>query len=216
VVNAGPNTVSVNSGVHMADIYSAGPVFLADGSNVGVVRSNGTITLQNPNNTVREGVVSPAGLALSPLAWSVTFPGGTHNPVSPVPDGPAVTIQPGAYSTVSVPARARLTLVSGTYFFDQFTAEPGGNITLPSGPVQIYVKQGLTFRGAFGGGTPGTNLVIGYFGTFDATLEAPITLATFAAPNAKVFMGTGAPQTYRGHFFAKQIELRSAVTAVLP
>lgn len=66
------------------------------------------------------------------------------------------------------------------------------------------------------GGTPATDLVIGYFGTSDAPLEAPITASVVAAPNAKVFLGTGSPQTFLGHFFAKQIELRSAVTAGLP
>jgi len=221
IVSAGANTsansVNVNAGVHTADIYSSSPVFLADSANVGMVRSNGTVTLQNPNDTPREGIVSPAGLTLSPPAWSMTFPGGTHNPVSPQPDGPTVTIGPGSYGTVTVPARATLALsASGTYFFDSFSSDPGGKILLPTGPVQIYVQNQLTFRGAFLGGTPGTNLVLAYFGINDVALEAPITLATFAAPNAHVFMGTGAPQTFLGHFFAKQIDLRSAVTAGLP
>jgi hypothetical protein len=212
IVNSGTGPVGINAGISAADIYSVGSVTVAGGT-VGLVRSNGTITLQN--GAVNEGTLTPAGLALSPLAWSITFPSGTTNPVSP--SNQIVNLAPGRYGAVTLTSNSGIRLSPGQYFFESLGADTGSSIILPAtGAVSIYVRLQLTSRATFSGGHPATDLVIGYFGTATATFEVPVTAAMVAAPNGTLLIGSGSPQTFTTRLFAKVVQLRSAVAVHLP
>ncbi len=213
IVNSGTGAVTVNSGVSAADIYSVGSVTVSGGA-VGLVRSNGTVTFQN--GAASEGVLSPAGLSLSPLAWSVTFPSGTLNPVTPA-SGQIMNVAPGRYGDVTLNSNAGIRLSAGQYYFESLTANTASTIILPAtGAVSIYVRLQLTCRATLSGGLPATDLVIGYFGTGTAFVEAPLTAALLAAPNGTIVIGSGTPQTFATRVFGRVVQLRSGVTIQLP
>ena len=129
------------------------------------------------------------------LDFKVAFPTSDQGAVDVEP-GLQRTLAPGAYSDVVVKSRATLSLKTGTYFFNSLDLEPQAKVSTTSktGPIIIYVRQGLIFRGSFseqGGGVPRVFV----FGTSMVSLEAPF-LGTLVAPNALVNRET--PRLCRG------------------
>jgi hypothetical protein len=125
-------------------------------------------------------------------------------------------LAPGNFGAVSIQSRAKVTLSAGTYYFDGLGVEPQAEIALNTsgGPVVIYVRDTLMFRGKLSGSISSSTLLIGYFGSQTALLEAPMT-AMVVAPNAQIVLGTGSPQRFVGRYFARNIELRASVTLAL-
>jgi hypothetical protein len=147
----------------------------------------------------------------------MTFPGGTHPPVS-VDAGRVVTILPGTYGSVRVSSNARLNLSPGRYFFDALLVESAGVLAVSAaGPLQIYIAGDLTFRGRFAAeATPrlAPDLVLASFGTGTAFVETGLR-AWLAVPNGQLVLGSGPPVTFAGRFSARRIEVRSGVTLSL-
>src|SRR5690606_13036159 len=77
-------------------------------------------------------------------------------------------LAPGAYRDVSVKSRSTLTLHTGIYVFTSFQIDPQARLLIDSsdGPVQIYVKSGLFFRGLIQStSAQQPQLFIGYLGS---------------------------------------------------
>jgi hypothetical protein len=152
------------------------------------------------------------------LAWNMTFPTPHQGNVLVSPDTTRV-LAPGAYGSVSADSRALLKLSTGTYYFDSLGLEPQAVFELDqtAGPVTIYVKSQLTFRGsvrAAGGATPA--LLLGYFGSGTALLEGPF-IGTVIAPHGTLRLATVAAG-HRGVFFGNKVsvEANTQVTYLTP
>jgi hypothetical protein len=96
---------------------------------------------------------------------------------------------------------------------NSFDVESGAKVVLNSsaGPVEIFVKTTIIYRGQFSDvtGKP-ENLRITFLGTSAAFLEASF-LGRFSAPNAAVTLGGATNQTFQGLFFGKSIAARADV-----
>lgn len=208
VVSGGSTEIGANARV--GDVWSGGNVTLRSNSSVtGNVTTGGT-TARQLGSTVSGATFERAFVPQPSIAWAPSFPATNHGAVVLDPDS-ARAIAPGAYAQVSVASRSTLTLASGIYYFDSLDLEPSARVVL-QGQVVIYVRTALTDRGAFrGSGGAFPRLLIGYFGTAAASIEAPFT-GTLIAPNALLRLANVPGVAHRGVFFGKQVELQTSVT----
>lgn len=186
-------------------IRSKPAVTLRDRARVeGDVQSGGSVTRQN--QTVVTGTVSAnSSPAFDRWSWTVNFPAATQN-VSVPADGTAA-IAPGSFENVTVFSRATLRLRTGTYYLKSFALEPQAQILVDTtqGPVYLYVRSGLTWRGSTNFTGPSDRLLVGYAGSDSIAVESPF-FATLVAPDANVRLAVGAT-SHLGAFFAKELQL---------
>ena len=144
---------------------------------------------------------------------TVTWPATVAGPVSlePGQTPTAVTLSPGAYQSVSVKRGRTLILPTGEYFFGSLTIEPAANLQVNAGagPVRIYMKGTLVYRGTMTGTTtPGTTIPSLTIYTDDTSPQVVGGNANFTgvliAPNADVGLYFG---THRGAFFGRSLTL---------
>jgi hypothetical protein len=214
IANAGTGVTDIGASASVGNVLSKPGVNVRSSGTInGLVRTAGTVTTQSEPKLLG-GKEEAAALSLPILEWSVTFPPVTGEDVMPEPGAPSRSIAPGSYRTVRLKNSTVLILSSGTYYMDSLDLEPGSTLQLnqAAGPVSILIKTALIYRGAIsvqGGGQP--SLLLGYFGTDAAFLEAPMTAAV-VVPNATLTLGAGSGGTYVGSFFAKSLEIRPDVT----
>lgn len=118
----------------------------------------------------------------------------------------AASAVPGLFKALSVKSRATLTLAPGDYFIDALILEPQATLVV-QGPVRLFVRSHLTFRGNIAG--PGRT-VITYGGTSDLVLESNFSGA-LVAPRAKVTLGAGRSLHFEGTLSARDVVLRPDV-----
>ena len=206
IANMGTNQTNLGVTSHVGNVWSVGPVTLRDRAVVtGFVRTQGSVT--RGSNTVVTGAVVSNTLLTPPdtVSWTVTFPPSNGGNVVLQPSQNR-TLVPGSYGTVSIASRAKLTLSSGTYFFQSFDLEPTAALTLndANGPIVLYVANSIIFRGvAADARNDASNILIGFAGTASVAIEAPFD-GTLVAPNASVTVGS---MSHKGAFFAKHLEL---------
>jgi len=123
-----------------------------------------------------------------------------------------MTVPPGSYGDAMVNGGATLRLSTGRYLFTVLDIEPGAKVVLTttSGPIEIFVKTSLFYRGTFSDvtGKP-ENLRITYLGTNAVALESSF-VGRISTPNAALSLGAtgGTTQTFAGLFFGKSIDVR--------
>jgi hypothetical protein len=118
------------------------------------------------------------------------------------------TLRPGNYGRVVVPAGAVLHLDAGNYRFDSLSVAARGVLSFAAGDIALDVAQELAHQGdSRFAGTSG--LVLGYFGTADAAIDASFS-GTVIAPNAPLTLGAIRNASYRGVFFARALEVGSS------
>lgn len=197
----------VGAGASVPTLQSRGDALLrSSGVVTGQLITGGTVSLQNRAQVVG-ALVERAFVPTHSLALSVTFP--NTNQGSPIVEqNTSRSLAPGAWGSVTVRGEVRLS--SGTYFLDSLMLESTGKLVIDqaAGPVTIYVRTALTYRGSasvVGGAFP--NLFVGYFGTQDAFIESGFR-GGIVAPSGKLVLGDlrGAQE---GRFFAKSVELRA-------
>lgn len=126
------------------------------------------------------------------------------------------TLSPALYGTVAVKSRATLKLNTGTYQFGALhAAEPQSKLLIDdsAGPVIIYVRDQLTYRGqveSVSGGFP--NLLIVYLGASDLWLEAPYQGHLFAPHAVARIRPMQGP--YTGSVWAKGVEVHPGTVFV--
>jgi hypothetical protein len=213
-VSAGSTQTYIGAGAAIGDVYSRPGVFVGGGASVGVLASAGTVS---PQSGAQIQATVPLSTALTPPTWSVTFPGGSHPPVS-VDAGKAATIGPGAYGAVHVSSQGRLNLSPGSYFFDSLLVDSAGVVAVSgTAPLRLYVKTDLTFRGSVSntaGPRRAQDFVLAAFGTNTAFVETSLR-ARLSVPNAQLVLGSGPPVSFTGRFLARRLEVRSGVTLSL-
>lgn len=211
VASFGANTTEIGSRAQLrANLRSEAPVSLRASAHVfGFVQTGATITTQNDvvidGERLENQTIEPAT-----FEWQEAMPSASQGDVVVDPDQERA-LEPGAYGRVSVRSRAVITLSSGTYFFDSLVTEPQGLLRIDdaNGPVRIYVRSELSYRGAIQPGAAPGELLIGYLGASPAFIEAPFT-GTLVAPNAQIQLRRpNDNSSHRGAFFGKSIEIQS-------
>lgn len=185
-----------------------------DATVTGDLTTGGTVSTQQgaavEGNLTQNGSFQPGV-----QGWTVTFAAHANNDVQLEPDQEQ-TLVPGAYRHVRVKSRAKLFLSSGTYYLDSLEViEPEASLVLDdfNGPVIIYVKEALAFRGNVTSNLPHPDLVLGVVGEGTVRLEAPFR-GTVVAPNADIVLATGAGNTVSGAFYGKSIEVQPDVVVL--
>jgi len=174
VANSGTSsggTTELGVEARSGTILSKPPVTLRDRSRVeGNVQSGGAITRQN--QTVVTGTTTAnSSPSFDPWSWTVSFPAASQSVTVP-PDSSA-TINPGSFENVTVFSRSVLRLRTGTYYLKSFDLEPQAQILVDTlqGPVFVYVRSGLIWRGATNFTGPSDRLLVGFGGTDSVALE---------------------------------------------
>jgi hypothetical protein len=210
----GASSVGINAKV--GNLWSVPSVALRPGSIVtGFVKTSG-VADPKIDATVTGGITENLPITPELRTRKVVFPNATQN-VELEPNQTRVLL-PGSYLKLNVKTNAKLTLSTGTYYFESLKFEPSSEIRLnkASGPIYVYVLNSFIHRGNFvDGGGKLANALFGYFGTSLATIEAPF-LGTLIAPSAKIWLSTiGSSPGHRGAFFGKEIELAPDTTVWL-
>jgi hypothetical protein len=213
VANLGSAQTNLGTDTRVGNVWSVGSVVLRDRARVeGFIRSQSGITVP-PTASVTPGpvVANTAFTPLDSVSWTVTFP----SPTGDVFLGPNArrTLQPGSFGALTVQPTARLTLTTGTYYFQSLDFEPQAVVTLDdrNGPISIYVANSVIYRASVSDtANKPTTILLGYAGTAPVSIEAPF-IGTFVAPAARVTVGSF---THRGAFFAKGLEILPGATLV--
>lgn len=207
--NAGANVTALSTDTVVGNIWSRGPVTLADRAQVnGFIKTNQTVT--RGNNTSVTGAITQNGFLQIPgLGFSVTFPGTNQGPVTLQPNTPPVSKPPGSYAALTVNNGATIVLSTGTYFFTSFDIESGGTVSCSSGSGQVivYVSGSVIYRGKTiekTGGRP--KFFMGAFGTGSIPLGGPFT-GTLVAPNAQIVLNNVGTPGHSGAFFGQSIQV---------
>jgi hypothetical protein len=205
VANAGLSGTDIGTDTLLGDLWSASAVLLRERAHVeGSVWSGGAVDEQNAV-VVTGNRYSGVDLTFPPLAgFTYSFQGGVLAPVSLEPDA-QMDLEPGAYAGVEVKSRAVLRLHSGLYEFESLVVHPEAHIELDTstGPVHIYARASLVFRGILSGTSDPAELMFASFGESDVIIEAPFK-GTVAAPNAKVIVAGG---MHQGAFFGRHVQV---------
>lgn len=202
----GYGSVEVGADGRTASVYG-GPTLLRNRAVVaGSVLSSGTVTLQS-GASVTGGTFQNAFVPPHDIGWSVTRPPGSQD-VNLEPDQ-SLTLPPGSYRRGSIKSRATLRLSAGTYYFDALTFEPDARLRL-GGSVVLHVMADFTWRG-IEQLDAGASLYLAHHGTSTAFFERPF-VGRVLSPRGSLVLGTGAPQTFDGRFFARNVEARPGVT----
>ena len=208
-ISSGTLTTTVGVDARIGSLQSRAPVSLKDRARAtGSIMSGGAVLLGSGAGA-DGGISKNVALALDPLAFSITFPAA----------GAQVWLEPsqkrilpaGSFGSVNLKTTSVLFLNSGDYYFQSLTVEPGAQVGIDAsqGPVRIYVKSSLIFRGNAAGpdGAP-PKLILVYMGTTAAPIESSFE-GTLVAPNAKVTLGSVA---HYGAFYAKELEVQAGAT----
>ena len=204
LVEAGAAPTDIGTDAQTGSIMSVGVITLRDRARVnGDATSSSTINGNGATITGAQRQNTP--IALDRYSWSVTFPQSSVN-VSVSPNTTR-TLAAGVYSDVHVFSGSTISLQAGVYFADSLTIEPQAQVALntTNGPIFIYVRQSLIFRGhtAFTG--PNDRLLIGYAGSASPALDTSFN-GTLVAPFASVRLGVGG-SPYSGAIFANGVAL---------
>lgn len=198
------------SGVSLGDLWSTLGISLDNGAVVrGLAVTGKTVSVKNGASagTILENAFVPS----HSLAWVVTFP-AAGSAVS-VPAHGASNLTAGSYGAATVGPDAKLTISAGTYYFQSLSLGPGSELVIDdsAGAVTVYVRTGLDLKGTVvrqGGGQP--QLVVGYFGTSTATIQASFH-GSLIAPSASIVLG-GPHTEHVGAFFGRRVKIETDVT----
>jgi hypothetical protein len=203
VAATGNGAVTVTSDARIRSIVARGAVTIGARTRIeGDIRASGTVT-RSPSSIVTGTVQAGVNLG-APKVTQWTFPADSVSlgPVSLEQDQ-VRDLPVGTYGDLTVKSRARLTLHTGAYLFENITLEPEARLLVDStrGPVQVYLKKNLTFRGMVQTATIGIpQLLVGKLGTGSALVEAPFD-GVLVAPDADVRIQAATPRGHRAVFY---------------
>jgi hypothetical protein len=196
------------------DVWSRGPADLRDRVHVRGTLHASSATLGN-SVVISARDTTPTFDPASTLSWTVTYPSGTGANII-VNSGQSQQLPPGLYGSIILNSQSTLNLSSGTYFLTDFVvnSQVTVNLNQANGPVVIYVTNALNLRGTFApgaasdGGVAHPDLLIGYLGTnqitveslFDGAIVAPFTTVILRAVNG----------VHSGYFAAKDFQILDA------
>ncbi|MGK4003563.1 hypothetical protein WMF31_13115 [Sorangium sp. So ce1036] len=213
-VNIGTGLLEVNAGTRTGSLIGGGDVWLGSQSQAtGTVQAAGAITKQAGADIIgTELSATPLG-PLESLRFTVEFP----STVSVPPVGPDTTasLAPGAYTSVAVGARSTLDLSSGTYYLDQLQMQPQSiaRLDTSAGPVIVYVRELLDFKGGVQIVGPDSSFFLAYLGTGTVSIESAFN-GTLVAPSATLRLAPVGSPGHRGAFFGQTVDAAEAGSTI--
>jgi len=207
IANAGTLETNIGVQTEVGNIVSRAKVVVRDSGIVhGFIHTSDHLETQS-NPQITGPVEEHATVILPDLVLNIPFPGVSMGTIELEP-GQSTTAAPAYYNNLTVKSGATANLSAGAYYFNNFDLEPQGRVVLDAaaGPVVIWVRQSLIFRGAFAdkaGGFP--RVFVGYLGTSDAIVESKYQ-GTLSAPTAKINIST--IQSHEGAFHGHDIEVQ--------
>jgi len=206
IFNSGTGLTRIDSAAQTGGIVSVGPVQVGPATVNGSILSAGAVTVASGGSV--SGTVTQFGtVSLPPLPALPAFPApvGPNRVINP---GPAVTLAPGSYPTVTVNSGGTLQLSAGDYYFRTLTVSSASTVRV-NPATRVFVRDSLMYRAPFvssvGAVVP---IFLGYAGSADLRMEAAFD-GTLLAPNAHVFFGIGSGITYTGSFFGRILEVNT-------
>jgi hypothetical protein len=212
VFNGGPGQTRVGFDAHSGGILSVGPVQVNDRAVVsGGVISGGALDISQ-FASIAGARASFAQVALPPLPALPAFPAPVGNDIT-VNSNQRRNLAAGSFPSVTVNSGGTLVLGTGDFFFTNLTINAASTVRATP-TTRVFVRSFFTAGSPFlaPSGTAVQPIFLGYAGTsvqFNAVFNG-----TLVAPNAQVFMGTGAGLTFTGAFYAQSIDLRPQSTLV--
>lgn len=213
-VNVGTSGLELGAEGKTGTLISAGTLSLRSRAVVnGNAQSAGAITIQDGVKVTGSKLPNTPIGTLSKLRYSVQFSTATRG-LSLEPDRTA-SLAPGAYTSVVAKSRSVVKLSVGTYYLDQLQMEPQAVVDLNTsgGPVLIYVRQSLNFKGTIRINGPDSSFFLSYLGTDAISIESAFN-GTIVAPNATLRLAPVGNPGHRGSFFAKAIDAAEARTNI--
>lgn len=198
---------SLGTAQHPTSVWSAGDVVLRDRAQVGGDLFALGQLQKHPGAQIAGNVVQlGAEEETLPLSWEVTFRRGKQQ-VHLEPEQKK-TLVPEAYASVTIKRNAVLILTSGTYFLESLDVHSGGQLQLDprGGPVLLYLKEGLSFRGEVRGEAAASRLFIASYGEQQLHVDAPFQ-GTVVAPRAHLRLSPVDGSGHQGSFWAKSIDV---------
>ena len=214
IASIGTAGVNVGAGATVGGLASVGAVVLRSGATVNqFVETSGSYTAQAGATLNGSLSQTTQPLALKTLSWKVTYPATSAGTINLEPDQ-AATKAPGRYGAVTVKSRAVLTLKTGAYYLDSLQIEPDARIDLrnAAGPVRIFLRGPLTFRGKLTRELDQANVIIASLATSPIIIEAPLRASVWA-PAAPVTVASIA-EGIRGTFVGKVIEIHQRTPVI--
>jgi hypothetical protein len=171
-VSTGTLGTTIGVDARIGSLQSRAAVTLKDRARAsGVVVSGGAVAV-GAGAGADGGISSNATLANDLLSLTVSFPpAGAPIWLEPTQQQ---TIAPGSFGSVNLKTSSVLFLRSGDYYFQSLTVEPTAQLAIDAnaGPVRLYVKSGLIFRGnAAGLNATAPQLILVYMGTEDPPIQ---------------------------------------------
>jgi hypothetical protein len=175
------------------------------------VRVRGTLHARTRTNGSSVAVTTwdqnPAFDPAQTLSWKVDYPAGPAADLT-LNSGVSAPLAPGKHGNVTLNSQSTLTLQTGTYYLTSLIMQSASTVRLEqaSGPVVIYVTNGLTLRGTFvpvTGTAP--DLLVAHLGTTPVIVETPFNGALLAPFTSLTFRSLATAHT--GFFFAKNTVL---------
>ncbi len=212
--NAGSGVADIGVDCQIGSLTSLGSVSLRERAHIlGNLTTSGTVNPQNDTvvtgTTTQNAVLTP----LSIMAWSTVVPATNMGNVLLYP-GSNATVNPGAYTDLTVYTGSNMTLTSGTYYATSFDIEPQATLTLnmTSGPIVVYATGAIVYRGTMvnQGGTDGAFMLV-ELGDTDMAVENTF-IGTIVVPNATLTLGATVPLTLQGQFYGQNIVVRPDTT----
>jgi hypothetical protein len=203
IANLGTATLQIGTDGHLGDIWSKGPVKIADRTVVnGTI--HGAVTVTTGNGVTVKAKDNKSFQTVTSTS-SVTFPTQNAGGFNLEP-GATGALGPGAFGPVVVKSNAKLKVSTGSYLMESLDLEPQATLALntTSGPIVFYVRTSVILRGNITTTTDARDFTLVYLGSTALAVEAPFS-GTIVAPSAQV--NVGSVQPLNGAYFAFGIEI---------
>jgi len=207
IMSMGTATTEIGADAKTGAVWSKGPVFLRERSQVqGSLLTGGTLSTQN-GTMVTGTVTQNANLQIpNMVTLRVTLPSpGASVSLEP---NQSRDLGPGSYGAISVKSGATLRLVPGSYYVTSLTLEPSSKITFSSenGPVQLFIRDTYIHRGTITDtASASPRILLAYLGTAMIPVEAPLS-GILLAPNAAVQLAS-VTAAHNAELLAKDVQL---------
>lgn len=205
--NSGTSLTELGVEARSGNIVSVGPVSLRDRAVVsGSILTAGNVT--RGNQTTVSGPITQFGqVVLPPLPTLPAFNPGTGSTI--VNPGSPVALSAGPHGAFTVNTGGRLELSAGDHFFSSLTLNSSVAV-FATAQTRVFVAGATILRSSFIlTGTTNTlaPIFLGLATTSSVFVETAFD-GTLVAPSAFVTFGIASGLTYRGLFYARNIEAR--------
>jgi hypothetical protein len=211
VANSGDGIVDIKNDAAVGDIQSVANVAIGHRAIAGNIVSENSIFWDTQiavadQPEIESETIGPVSLPPAFDLSSVVFPNTPGEEYVDPGEDPVLT--PGNYGAYTVNSGGVLTLLAGTYFFEELTINSEGTVVATEETV-LFIKQSDQFQGPI---EDSAGDLVSVFIGFDGPLLnlSYDFVGTIVAPNGTVHMGTAQAQDFSGVIHAQTIDLANA------